>query len=137
MKLFLDSSAFAKRFIEEPGTREVEALCSQADELCLSVLCVPEIVSALNRRRREEHVGAAEYSRIKQRLAEEVRDAVVVNLTPDVVGSSVAILEATAVRTMDALQIACALAWGADVFATADRRQEAAAAAAGLRTRLV
>jgi hypothetical protein len=37
MKLFLDSSAFAKRFVEEPGSQDVEILCSQATELCLSV----------------------------------------------------------------------------------------------------
>jgi hypothetical protein len=35
MKLFLDSSAFAKRFVEEPGSLEVETLCSQATELGL------------------------------------------------------------------------------------------------------
>ena len=44
MKLFLDSSAFAKRFIDEPGSADVEEARAQADELCLSVICVPEII---------------------------------------------------------------------------------------------
>ena len=48
MRLFLDSSAFAKRFVNEAGSQDVERLCSLADELALSVICVPEIVSALN-----------------------------------------------------------------------------------------
>ena len=37
----------------------------------------------------------------------------------------------------DALHVACALAWRADVFVTADLRQARAAADAGLSTRLV
>ena len=53
MRVFLDSSSFAKRFVEEPGSEQVEEICAEATELGLSVLCVPETVSALNRRRRE------------------------------------------------------------------------------------
>jgi len=53
MKTFLDSSAFAKRFVDETGSDKVEETCAQASELGLSVICVPEIISALNRRRRE------------------------------------------------------------------------------------
>ncbi len=51
--LHIDSSAFAKRLVEEKGSQQVQELCSQAAELCLRVLCVPEVVSALNRRLRE------------------------------------------------------------------------------------
>ncbi len=137
MKLFLDSSAFAKRFVEEPGSEDVEVLCSQAAELCLSVICVPEIISALNRRLREKSLTRRGYAQAKQRLAQDVRDTVIINLTPDVVHTSIEILEATPVRTMDALHIACAVAWGAELFASADHRQIAAAQTAGLRTKQI
>ena len=137
MKLFLDSSAFAKRFVEEPGSEEVEILCSQATELCLSVICVPEIISALNCRLREKSLTRRGYNQAKQHLSEDVRDTVVINLTPDVVRSSIEILETTPVRTMDALHIASAVAWGAALFASADHRQIAAAKAAGLITKQV
>lgn len=135
MKLFLDSSAFAKRFVEEPGSQDVELLCSQATELCLSVICVPEIISALNRRLREKSLTRRAYTQAKQRLAEDVRDTVVVNLTSDVVKTSIEILETTPVRTMDALHVACAVAWYADLFASADHRQIAAAKTMGLKTK--
>jgi predicted nucleic acid-binding protein len=36
---------------------------------------------------------------------------------------------------MDALHIACAIEWGADVFLSADARQLAAARRAGLKTK--
>ena len=137
MKLFLDSSAFAKRFVEEPGSQEVERLCSQATELGLSVLCVPEIISALNRRVREKNISRQNYILAKQRLSQDVRDAVIIHLTPDVVQTSIGILETHPLRTMDALHIACAMAWAVDLFVSADHRQVTTARAAGLTTKQI
>ena len=137
MKLFLDSSAFAKRFLEEAGSQEVEDLCLQAGELCLSVLCVPEIISALNRRLREKSLTQPEYTKVKQRLAEDVRDAIIINLIPPVVESTIAVLETSPVRTMDAIHIACAMEWHADLFASSDHRQIGAAKRAGLKAKQI
>ena len=135
MKACLDSSAFAKRFVEEQGSDAVEAVCAQANELGLSVLCVPEVISALNRRLRERELTPTQYRQAKQRLLDDVRDADIIQLTPSVIGSAIQVLEASPVRAMDALHIACALEWGADLFASADTRQLAAAKKAGLRAK--
>lgn len=137
MRTFFDSSAFAKRFLEESGSGRVEEICSRTEELGISVLCVPEVVSALNRRRREQVLTSVQYGQAKRRLFEDVRDADVVQLTPGVVASSVAILEAGAVRTMDALQVACAVEWKPEMFVSGDRAQLAAARRAGLIVRAV
>jgi predicted nucleic acid-binding protein len=133
VKLFLDSSAFAKRFIEESGSDGVEDLCASASELGLSVLCVPEILSALNRRFREHHLTQSQYKEAKRRLLADVRDADIIALTPSVIGSSIQVIEASPVRAMDALHVACALEWDADLFGSADRQQLAAAHRAGLK----
>ncbi len=61
--------AFAKRFVEEPGSDTVEAVCAHAIELGLSVLCVPEVISALNRRLRERALTLAQYRQAKQQPA--------------------------------------------------------------------
>ena len=135
MKACLDSSAFAKRFVDERGSDAVEAVCAQANELGLSVLCVPEVISALNRRLRERELTPTQYRQAKQRLLDDVRDADIIQLTPSVIGSAIQVLEASPVRAMDALHIACALEWGADLFASADTRQLAAARKAGLKTK--
>ena len=137
MKACLDSSAFAKRFIEERGSDAVDAVCTQASELGLSVLCVPEVVSALNRRLRERLLTQRQYRQAKQHLLDDVRDADIIQLTPSVVASAIQILEAGPVRAMDALHIACALEWGADVFVSADTRQMAAATRVGLRAKQI
>lgn len=137
MKTFFDSSAFAKRYVEEPGSQVVDSLCQKAIEVALSVLCVPEILSALNRRVRERLLTPREYVETKQYLSQDIRDAVIVNLVPQVVSTCTKILEASPVRAADALQIACALEWAAELFVSADKRQIFAAKKAGLRTKLV
>ena len=134
MKAFFDSSAFAKRYVEENGSQLVDDVCGEASEIGLSVICVPEIISALNRRKREKLISVRNYTVIKQALSEDVRDAVIINLTPGVVAATVAQLEKHPIRAMDAIHIACAIEWKADVFVSSDRRQIHAAAKAGLKT---
>lgn len=137
MKAYFDSSAFAKRFIEESGSDAVESICAQASELGLSVICVPEIVSALNRRRRDQTLTQDQYKVAKKRLFDDVRDADIIFLTPTVIGSAIMILEASPIRAMDALHVACALEWGAEFFASSDKQQLQAAKRAGMKTKQI
>ncbi len=137
MKIFLDSSSFAKRFVDEEGSEEVESICFDASEIGLAVLCVPELVSAMNRRRRDGSLTQTQYALAKRRLMEDVRDADIVQLTTAVILSAISILEGVPVRTLDALHVACAVEWGAELFVSSDRRQLAAATQAGLKTRAV
>lgn len=135
MKTFLDSSAFAKRFVDEPGSDEVEDACAQATALGLSVICVPEIVSALNRRRRERSLTEAQYQQAKRQLMDDVRDADIIDLTVPVLATAIHVLETSPIRAMDALHIASALEWDAQLFVSADQKQIQAAQRAGLNTR--
>ena len=137
MRTFLDSSSFAKRYIDEAGSEIVDEICQQTSELGLGIICVPEIISALNRRLREKGLSRSEYQTTKRALATDVRDAVIVNLTSSVISSCTTILESNPIRAMDALHVACALEWEADLFVSSDSRQIKAARKAGLRTRLV
>jgi predicted nucleic acid-binding protein len=137
VKTFFDSSAFTKRYVKEPGSLAVDALCLAATELALSVVCLPEVISALNRRVRERNLSAQQYEAAKEAVFDDIGDALIVHLTPEVISTCIAILEANPVRAMDALHIACAVRWGADLFVSGDRRQISAAGKAGLETRLV
>jgi len=137
VKTFFDASTFAKRYVEENGSQLVDDICQEASELSLSVICVPEIISALNRRIREKRLSHQDYVAVKQHLSDDVRDAVIINLTPEVIATSTSLLEASPLRAMDALHIACALESGADLFVSSDKRQITAARKAGLHTKYV
>ncbi|MFZ1984149.1 MAG: type II toxin-antitoxin system VapC family toxin [Desulfatitalea sp.] len=137
MKLAVDSSALAKRYVQEFGSEKLDSLLQNASELALCIILVPEIVSGLNRRMREGALAATEYRTARKQLLDDVRDATILQITPSVISGSVKLLESNILRAMDALHVACALEWRADLFVTADRRQSMAAINAGLRTEYV
>jgi hypothetical protein len=137
VKLLVDSSALAKRYVLEESSAILDRHLQRASELALCILLVPEIISGLNRRLREDILSEKEYGKIKRQLLEDVRDATVLQLTPAVISHSVKLLETNVLRAMDALHVACALEWQADLFVTADKRQWTAAKKAGLRSEYI
>ncbi len=132
MRLFLDSSALAKRYVAERGTELVLKKCIEADEVVLSVLCVPEVISGLNRLRREDRLSNRDYTRIKRELAADVAEASIIDLTEGVIEEAILCLERAPLRAMDAIHIAAAIESVCDVFLSADKRQCQAARLVGL-----
>lgn len=132
MNVFFDSSALAKRYVQETASDRVEEILLSASALGVSVVCVTEVVSALCRRRRERTLSQRQYVKAKGSLLEDIGDSSVVNMTDQVVARAVALLERWPLRSTDSIQVASAAEWGADLFVSADERQCAAARAYGL-----
>lgn len=137
MNVFFDSSALAKRYIDENGSDRVQVVLSSASVLAVSVICVPEIVSALCRRRRERKLSSEEYRSAKAAMLADIDDATVLAITEEVVARALALLEQFPLRSADALHIACASEWSTDLFVSADDRQCQAAKACGLRVEAI
>ncbi len=133
MKVFLDTSAFAKRYVAEQGSDKVMAFCQQADSLVVSVICLTELISTLSRLVREKKLGKVDYRKLKDAAIADMADVDICQITPNVLAAVVSLLESHPLRAMDALQVACALAVDPDVFISADRRQLSAARKAGLK----
>lgn len=137
MKLLVDSSAFAKRYIQEEGSEDIDLFLQRTSELALCIVLVPEIISGLNRRLREGSLSKRYYLKAKTQLLEDVHDATVIQLTPSVISHSVKLIENNVLRAMDAFHVACALEWPADLFVTSDKRQLIAAQNTGLLTEFI
>jgi len=137
MKLAVDSSAFAKRYVQEVGSDKLDRFLESASELAFCVILVPEIISGLNRRLRERILTIEDYRAVKKQLMDDIHDATVLQITPSVISRSVKLLEGNFLRALDALHVACALEWQADLFVTADRRQFMAATNTGLHTKYI
>ncbi|ACH82350.1 MULTISPECIES: type II toxin-antitoxin system VapC family toxin [Acidithiobacillus] len=133
MRVYFDSSAFAKRYIDETGTADVLAWCGRASELALSVIAVPELISAFRRLQREGRLTDAQYQIIKRALMLDIADALICDTTPQVIQHAVKALENHTLRGMDAIHLGAALACTAEVFISADARQCRAAEAFGLQ----
>ena len=133
MKLFLDTSAFAKRYIAEQGSDKVAALFHDADSIVVSVICLPELVSTMSHLVRKKKITKADYRKLKGGAIADLADVDICQLTSEVLVSVVSLLESHPLRAMDALHVACALAVAPDKFVSADHRQLSAARRAGLR----
>jgi predicted nucleic acid-binding protein len=137
MRVFFDSSAFAKRYVREPGTDSVLSWCDAASELCLSGIAVPEIISAFCHLQRENRITPLQYRHLKTLLMVDIADAAVCDLTPEVIRNAVVSLESSVLRGMDAIHIGSALALQVDLFVSADAKQCTAALRSGLRVEQV
>ena len=133
MRVYFDSSAFAKRYINEAGTAQVLDWCQRADELALSVIALPELISAFCRLKRERRLTPAAYEQIKSDLLADLSDATLCETTPALLQLAVQALEGSPLRGMDAIHIGAAQVCEAEVFVSADARQCSAARLAGLQ----
>ena len=137
MNTFFDTSAFAKRYVLEAGSDKVEDICMASTSMGLCIICIPEIISAFNHKLREKSISRNDYDMMKNRLNAEIKDAIILNITPAVVQKSISLLELNRLRAMDALHIACAIEWNTDLFVSADHRQIKAAKNYGLKIKQV
>ena len=132
MRVFFDSSALAKRYVAESGSQTVLDWCARADELAISSLAIPEIVSALCRLRREGRLGENNYRAAKTDLLADLEDALLCDVSAPILKHAVRALEYHLLRASDAIHVGSALALAADVFVTSDKRQAEAARGMGL-----
>ena len=137
MRIAFDSSALAKRYVAEAGTERVLELCAQASQVILSVLCIPEIISGLNRLRREKGLSRRKYRSLKKDLAADVSQALLVPISETVLVVAIRALEGAPLRALDALHTATALDSSCDLFVSADTRQCKAARSLGLQVQQI
>lgn len=137
MKLFLDTSTFLKIFIEEAGSTEVRQQVTDADELALSSICLPESFATLNRLRRDKKLTKQDYEVLKADILEFVQQIQVLELDYPVIKRSIEVSEKAPVKGMDSIHLATAINWESDQFYTADKQQASAGKSNGLKVKLI
>jgi predicted nucleic acid-binding protein len=137
MKVFFDTSSFVKKFVEEVGSKEVDSIIEKSSEIGLSIICFPEIISALSRKLRSDFITEEIYLAIKNDILEDIEDADLINLDPGVLKKTTELLEENTLRSLDAIHIACAIEWQAELFVSSDERQITAATKSGLKVEFV
>ena len=137
MKVFFDTSSFVKRFVEEVGSKQADDITQKSSAIGLSIICFPEIISALNKKLRAEFITEEVYLDLKNDILEDIEDADIINLTPSVLKKTTELLEENTLRSLDAIHIACALEWQSELFVSSDERQIAAAIKSGLNVEFI
>lgn len=106
MIVYLDTSSLIKLYVEENGSRDIEALVARASLVCTSVITYPEARSALARLRREGNLTPEEYALSKANLEEDWPEYLVIEVTPDVWQTAGDLAEKHALRGFDSLHLA-------------------------------
>ena len=112
-------------------------LTEQASELGLCVIAIPEIISAFCRLQREKKITPTLLNKLKDAFFNDIEDAMICQLTPEVLKISYQLLEKNNLRSMDALHIASSYIWKSDLFISADIRQLTAAQSFGLKNKAI
>lgn len=139
---FADSSALVKRYITEIGSAWVRgwALPVHGNIVVISEIAAVELVSAFARRRREGSLTAAAFDLLRNNfLLHTEREYLTVRLERDVLRRAGDVAARHPLRTLDAIQLACALdsvqTLGlTPTFVSADRNLLIAAATEGFPT---
>jgi uncharacterized protein len=132
VRIFFDTSALAKRYVEEEGSEKVRTLCATADALGVSILVVPELISTLCRLVREGHLSSEDYQSLKSAVQADLSEADLCDLSQEAFDQALRCLESHSLRALDALHVGSALVYQPDLFVSADRRQAEAADREGL-----
>ena len=133
MRIFLDSSALAKRYIQELGTPQVNDLFIQTDEVFVSMIALPEVISALTRQRIEKKITREQFNERKSQLIADFQDFNVCDLTPQVISQTLYLIEGYFLRTLDAIHLASAIETKMELFVSSDARQLKAARAVKIK----
>ncbi len=109
---YADSSALVKRHISEAGSAWIEQQFDAAsgNRIIATKLSVAEVLSAMNRRRREANITATEYAKFSGDFLSFVEtDYEMVELSDAVLFEAQRLLETHPLRAGDAIQLASAL----------------------------
>ncbi len=137
---YFDASALIKRYVDEPGRREVLQLLRRHECVTSAVLPV-EARSALRRRVGEGTLDAERVPEILKRFAADRTFWTLVEVRSEVLAAAERLVATHPLRTLDAIHVASAQLFAARIaspeliFVSADARQTAAAAAAGMTVR--
>lgn len=107
---FVDSSALVKRYVREEGTDRVLELMDAGHRLIVSRLALVEITSASVRRARTGDLSQDAMNSILATLESEFRARFdVIELRGAVITRATDLIRSHALRTADAIQLACAV----------------------------
>ena len=137
MILYLDTSAWVKLYVREPGSKELRAYTAKAETMAVSAVAYPEARAAFARLKVQ---GISTEAKHRQRLGQlnlDWENLLRIELVPAVVRTAGDLAEVYGLRGFDSIHLASAL-WLKEktgtplYFAVFDQRLLAAAARAGL-----
>ena len=133
---FFDTSALVKRYHAEKGTEVIDNIFSEDDKAAvISSICITEIVSALNRKKEDGFISKSDLDAALSRFFQDaIKEFLILELDDGHIKDSIALVLKWNLRTLDALQLAVAIALKEvkPIFVCADKKLVSIAEKEGL-----
>jgi predicted nucleic acid-binding protein len=139
---YFDTSALIKRYVEEPGRREVLTILRK-NQCAVSAVLPLEVRSALRRRVAEKTLEARRVPGILNRLAADRAYWTIIEVSREVLATAESLCGTHPLRALDAIHVASAklftdrTASQTFTFVSADLQQTKVAETLGIKTRYV
>ena len=143
-RVYLDTSAIVKRYVEEAGSGTVDALYHEAERgetiLCFSEWNLGESAVVFDKYRRTSNL---QVKRVLEALMNETREmhvtgeVEIIPVSSKLIADSIALVMKHHVYVSDALQMASCREAGSEVLMTADRYLFSVSESDGIRAQLI
>jgi uncharacterized protein len=137
LRLYLDTSALVKLYVDEDGSSIVREWVENAEIVATSIVAIAEARAAFARRRREKRILPAEHTRLIREFESDWDRYLVLEATNTLIRRAGELTESHGLRAYDAIHLASAQVLREKVsqsvcFASWDARLMAAARKEGL-----
>lgn len=136
--LFIDTSSLFKFYYPESGSDAVEARLAEAERLSISELSRVEFLSIVARKVRMQDIDRKQYTRLVSAFDEDClsRTYTMIPVNSEVLDEARSLMERLGLqnplRTLDSIQLACAMRSGAEDFLCHDAQLAETAGEIGL-----
>jgi len=134
MRLFFDTSALIKNYIQETGSDKVESLMTDSEIIYVSSILEIETVSTLKRLLIDKAITEKEYIILKREFETDYQFFIAADLTSAVIEKAKTVIEKHYLKSLDAIHLAAAvlLADEIDYFIACDEKLLKAAKKEGI-----
>jgi predicted nucleic acid-binding protein len=124
LRIFLDTSALAKRYVQEPGSKELEKLFdSITPEVFISTLAFVEFAAAMGRKLRNKEIVRMKASQAIKELEEDWYNVFAkIPLDESLAETAASIALEYSLKGADAVHLASAQATSVELFVASDDR---------------
>ena len=124
MRILLDTSALAKRYVQEPGSEELEQLlASITTEVFVSTLVFVQFASAMGRKFRDKEIAKVPASAAIRELEKDWYEVFIkIPLEDTLAETAASIALEYSLKGADAVHLASAKVAGAELFVASDNK---------------
>jgi predicted nucleic acid-binding protein len=132
MKVYLDTSALLRRYLNEKESEEVVRVMRESHAKVASGLVFVELASVFRRAVRGRQITPREHKVVTEAARQDLKYFRIFTGDEELFRQAAVVADLTGLKSLDSIHLACARMAGVDMIMTYDREMAAAAKAVGV-----